>query len=148
MTATERLRELLDERGVEWKEHQHIMSGSMSAQVETLWGQPHDKNGKPLPHVYHNRATEMGDGRLFLEVQLATPEQAIEATLGRGTCHTVPMDCFGNPPFNQSGLSGNSTACGCSECGAPWSTVGLFRGNALRHNFKACPICGREVVDA
>lgn len=63
------------------------------------------------------------------------------------TCHTVEMDCFGNPPYNQSGFNGSSMACGCSECGAPWSTCGLFRGNALHHNFKACPICGRKVVN-
>ena len=61
-------------------------------------------------------------------------------------CHTVSMDCFGNPPYNQFGLAGNSTALGCSECGAPWSTMGIFRGNHLKHNFKACPICGRKVV--
>lgn len=63
----------------------------------------------------------------------------------REKCKTVSMDCFGNPPYNTSGLNGNSTAVGCSECGAPWSTCGLFRGNQLKHNFKACPICGREV---
>lgn len=77
---------------------------------------------------------------------LRTAEQALAATVGERTCHTVPMDCFGNPPYNQSGLAGNSTACGCSECGAPWSTMGVFRGNRLKHNFKACPICGAKVV--
>ena len=82
MTATEVLRRMLDERGVEWKEHRHTLAGSMAIQRETLWGQPIDTNGKPIPHVYHCRATEMGDGRLFLEVQLVTPEQAIAATLG------------------------------------------------------------------
>ena len=83
MTATERLRELLDERGVEWKEHRHMVPGSMAIRLETLWGQPIDNTtGKPIPHFYHNRATEMGDGRLFLEAQLVTPEQAIAATLG------------------------------------------------------------------
>lgn len=74
-------------------------------------------------------------------------EQLLDtATVGAGTCHTVAMDCFGNSPYNQSGLNGNSPACGCSECGAPWSTTGLFRGNRLKHNFKACPICGARVV--
>ena len=76
-----------------------------------------------------------------------TPDE-LEALLRQRTCHTVSMDCFGNPPYNQSGLNGNSPACGCSECGAPWSTMGVFRGNQLRHNFKACPICGRRVVGA
>lgn len=70
-----------------------------------------------------------------------------QAALERETCHTVSMDCFGNPPYNKSGLQGNDVACGCSECGAPWSITGLFRGNKLSHNFKACPICGRKVVE-
>ena len=83
MTATDELRRLLDERGEEWKEHRHTLAGSMAIQRETLWGQPiNNTNGKPIPHVYHCRATEMGDGRLFLEAQLVTPEQAIDATLG------------------------------------------------------------------
>lgn len=78
----------------------------------------------------------------------ATEAEAIEAWNRRAerTCHTVSMDCFGNPPFNTSGFNGNSTACGCSECGAPWSTMGIFRGNQLSHNFRACPICGAKVV--
>ena len=74
-----------------------------------------------------------------------TPEELM-ALLEQGTCHTVGMNPFGNPPYNQSGLSGNSMECGCSECGAPWSTMGIFRGNKIKHNFKACPICGRKVV--
>ena len=83
LTENEILRSMLDERGVEWKEHRHVMPGSMTIQRETLWGQPTDvASGKPIPHVYHYRATEMGDGRLFLEAQLITPEQAIAATLG------------------------------------------------------------------
>lgn len=83
MTATDELRRLLDERGVEWKEHKHQLAGSMALQLETLWGQPVDNtSGKQMQHVYHYRATEMGDGRLFLEAQLTTPEQAIAATLG------------------------------------------------------------------
>ena len=83
MSATNELRRMLDERGVEWKEHHHTLAGSMAIQRETLWGQPIDNtNGKPIPHVYHCRATEMGDGRLFLEAQLVTPAQAIAATLG------------------------------------------------------------------
>ena len=82
MTASEELQALLTERGVEWKEHRHQMPGSMAVQTETLWGQPRDQNGKPLKHVYHCRATEMGDGRLFLEAQLVTPQQAVDATLG------------------------------------------------------------------
>lgn len=140
MSATDELRRMLDERGVEW-------TYSIGPFLQTNW--------EVGDVVWHAKELEHG---FDVSTRYLTPEQAVEATLGAtdakptqaessGECHTVSMDCFGNPPFNQSGLNGNSTACGCSECGAPWSTCGLFRGNALRHNFKACPICGAKVVD-
>ena len=125
MSATDELRRLLDERGVEWD----------GTEAVTFWND------------YSSCAFDGNNGEKVTVHFRCTPEQAVDATLGRGECHTVSMDCFGNPPYNQSGLNGNSTACGCSECGAPWSTMGVFRGNALKHNFKACPICGRKVVD-
>ncbi len=132
LTATERFRELLDERGVEWKEHRHVMPGSMAIQRETLWGQPTDvASGKPIPHVYHYRATEMGDGRLFLEAQLVTPEQAIAATLGRGTC--------------QQEEYGWSTE---GDHARVWLTCGhdcMVETVADLPNF--CPTCGAKVVD-
>lgn len=128
MTETERLREMLDERWVKWWEGYHTKATCFDG----AFGVRYVVDGTL--------------GELFIRSMLnVTPEQAIEATLGRGKCHTVSMDCFGNPPYNKSGLNGNSTACGCSECGAPWSTCGMFRGNKLKHNFNACPICGREV---
>ena len=43
------------------------------------------------------------------------PVERLSDILGSGECETISMDCFGNPPFNQTGLNGNSTACGCSE---------------------------------
>ena len=132
MTATEEVRHLLDERGVEWD------ASDTYRLLVTSWK---DANGHSWAFMEHR------DGSFSkLTAYHLTAKQAVEATLGRGTCHTVTMDCFGNPPYNTSGLNGNSTACGCSECGAPWSTMGVFRGNQLKHNFKACPICGREVV--
>ena len=127
---TDELRRLLDERGVEW---------SAINDTSTTWLMPVGNqvvDGFRIPVWY--------DGTLHVECVMS-PTKAVETTLGRGKCKTVSMDCFGNPPYNMSGLSGNSTAVGCSECGAPWSTCGLFRGNQLKHNFKACPICGREV---
>ena len=72
MTATERLRQLLDERG----EH-YETSGS-----KTWWGRPVDSRTGEYINVYHNQAQPMGEDRLFVEMQLATPEQAVEATLG------------------------------------------------------------------
>lgn len=137
-SATERLRALLTEHGVEWQEHRHVMPGSMAIQRETLWGQPTDAvSGKPIPHVYHYRATEMGDGRLFLEAQLVSPEQAVAATLGPGTCHDE-----GDP----------SDFC-CSECGVrmftntsdTYTMIAADERTIIKHpNF--CPNCGKRVV--
>lgn len=123
MSATDELRRLLDERGVKWWEG---------------W----DKDLTIYDGAYGVRyVVDATLGELFVRSMLpVTQAQAVYVTLGRGNCKTIAMDCFGNPPFNQSGLNGNSTAVGCSECGAPWSTCGLFQGNQLKHNFKACPI--------
>lgn len=159
MTATEELRRLLTEAGVEWKAHRHVMPGSMAIQRETLWGQPTDvASGKPIPHVYHYRATEMGDGRLFLEAQLIAPEQAIAATLGScncsndctnsertETCHNASkvMDEHGQARF------------ACSECHA-WIDSRLLWNPEYRNGespwvnnckLNFCPNCGRRVVD-
>ena len=129
MTETEKLRRLLDERGVEWQDKEGPFPITAWESNDVIW----------VAKAYRT-------GVFSVETRPVTPEQAIAATLGSGECRTVQMDCFGNPPYNTSGLNGNSTACGCSECGAPWSTVGMFRGNVFKHNFKACPICGRKVV--
>ena len=124
MGAADELRRILDERGVQWKEHRHVMPGSMAIQRETLWGQPTDvASGKPIPHVYYYRATEMGDGRLFLEAQLVTPEQAIAATVGRGTCCEVEDEDTG--------------FIVCSECGAI---------HDVDYTSYYCWCCGRKVV--
>lgn len=137
LTATERLRELLDERGVEWKEHKHQLAGSMALQLETLWGQPVDNtSGKQMQHVYHYRATEMGDGRLFLEAQLTTPEQAIAATLGSGTCHPIISD-----NLTESEGTGDAWA-DCSECGHLLYV--LTDPNSEPPNY--CPNCGAKVI--
>lgn len=150
MSITEELREMLDERGVKHDDDDCCLCSS------TKW--KCDFGKAELYEDYTNRYTEVSvcydDDITRLEItsdlnppeHYVFPRQAIDVTVGRDTCHTVLMDCFGNPPFNKSGLQGNDVVCGCSECGAPWGTTGLFRGNKLRHNFKACPICGRRVA--
>lgn len=131
-TASHELRRLLDERGVEWKQSYRVLPGSRDVQAQTLWGQPCDQNGKPLKHVYHNRATEMGDDRLLLEAQLVLPIQAVEATLGRGTCtnvHEQPRDgTFWPVPHFK-----------CSECGETHVSMSYVH---------YCPSCGRRVAPA
>lgn len=105
MTATDELRRLLDERGVEWWQ-----SVNMLGCVFTRWYSP----------LFGDEvvAMENGDGELELFSHLMTPEQAVEATLGRGTCHVA---AFGF----------------CSECGA--------RMDGIYQHY--CPNCGARVVE-
>lgn len=123
MTATERLRALLDERDEYYK-----TSGNV-----TWWGRPIDaRTGTPI-NVFHNQAQPMGEDRLFVELQLATPEQAIAATLGRGTCRIE--------------LPGTDYQCnGCGEIvGSTDPTSELYiDGNAIEL-WNYCPYCGRRV---
>ena len=65
-TATKRLREMLDERGVAHSDHY----------LSTIWRDGHG--------ILHLAGEPMADGSLV--VDMLTPEQAIAATLGRGEC--------------------------------------------------------------
>ena len=117
MTATDELRRLLDERGVEY----HIDFDG-STEWESSTGD-------------YSSGVDCGDGKLVFTGCL-TPAQAIEATLGRGTCYDV----------------GDSTRFVCSECGCSLDLSDLdgeptmwVKDMADTPNF--CPNCGREVVD-
>ena len=117
-SATERLRALLDERGVE----------HFDATECTLWGyeQTSDSTG-----CYRCAADEVGEGFMTLRMHHITPEQAVEATLGPGTCH---IDLVG---YNQ-----REDKFQCRSC--DWS-IWLKHGTWPRFNY--CPNCGREVVE-
>ena len=105
-SATDRLRELLDERGVEWRD-----DSSIYGTRRTVWA------ADGVTYV----AAEVS-GRLKVSGYL-TPEQAIEATLGRGKCH----DCLGDiEPFE------------CSEC---------HRRNDTNKFPNYCWYCGVKVVE-
>ena len=106
-SATERLRALLTERGVEWRKTPHYSSESQDN--ETVF----EGNGIEW------YANDHMNGRLGLRALRyeVTPEQAVEATLGRGTCHVA---AFGF----------------CSECGA--------RMDGIYQHY--CPNCGRRCV--
>lgn len=122
LTATERLRALLDERGEYYQ-----TSGN-----RTWWGRPIDaRTGEPI-NVFHNQAQPMGEDRLLVELQLATPEQAVAATLGPGTCHAV----FEVDAMSEDERIGEFV---CSECG---ETFGDGRDQVPRY----CPSCGAKVV--
>ena len=74
MTATERLRAQLDERGVEWEDM------SIRLYACTSWRDP---DGEPCTAL--EGADDIPDGKLSTQA-LLTPEQAIAATLGSCNC--------------------------------------------------------------
>lgn len=91
MTATDELRALLDERGVEWGETDTYRL------LVTSWN---DASGHSWVFMEHR------DGSFSkLTAYHLTPAQAIAATLGRGTCTMAHED-------------GNDTWWSCNECDA------------------------------
>lgn len=111
-SATEILRRLLDERRVEWWQ-----SANTLGCVFTRWHSP----------LFGDEvcAMENGEEGLVLFDHFVTPEQAIDATLGRGTCHIG------------RGIRGlmHVTTGHCSECGAEVVKPARY-----------CANCGRKVV--
>ena len=125
-SATERLRALLDERGVEWRKTPHYSSESQDN--ETVF----EGNGIEW------YANDHLNGRLGLRAVRyeVTPEQAVAATLGPGTCHPVISD-----NLNESEGTGDAWA-DCSECGHLLFV--LTDPNSQPPNY--CPNCGKRVV--
>lgn len=114
-SATERLCALLDERGVEHYD------GTES----TLWLK--DENG------YRASADEVDNGMMQLHVWCTTPEQAVAATLGPGTCRAVSMRERDKRPYLHDELV-------CSKCGCQ---LAHEFGHVWQHY---CPNCGRRVI--
>ena len=168
MTATESLRQLLDERGVKWEEPDPY-------QDATAW-----VGSNNIEYVAHEGISFDGPtGRLILFC--LTPEQAVEATLGPR--EQLPYDELieslrrdwdieaswdGLRRFWYVGLTDegvrkrdereatlgrgechevivNEYWRGCGNCGYVWEYMyGI--GKCTRPNF--CPRCGAKVVDA
>lgn len=78
MTATERLRQLLDERGVEWK-------AAKAPLPVTSWHGAHSFKFTAM-NPYGVTDYLLVQTNTLDEWPHLTPEQAVEATLGRGTC--------------------------------------------------------------
>lgn len=119
MTATERVRELLDERGVEWTAN----DGKYAK--ETCWTYMGELTAAFTE--YNNGTT-----RFDCDTWCFTPEQAIAVTLGAVTCHEVRVHMQIEDEMH------------CSECGCFLGFAGDV--GAPPHNY--CPNCGRKVVDA
>lgn len=109
MTATDILRRLLDERGVEWWQ-----SANTLGCVFTRWQSP----------LFGDEVVAMENGKegLVLFDHFMTPEQAIDATLGPGTCHRA--------------LDFDGTRYVCSACGEHFGPC----------RWRYCPSCGRRIV--
>lgn len=121
MTATDELRRLLDERGVEWRRTPHYSSESMDNEtvfcgIGIEWLASDHLNGR------------LGLRALKYEV---TPEQAIAATLGSCNC---------------SNSERTGTCEYCANGKFDGQTVMMSNHGWQRINF--CPNCGRKVVDA
>ena len=121
-SATDRLRELLDERGVE----------HYDGTERTLWG--YEQTGEDTG-IYRFAASEISGGFLQFDMFRITPEQAIAATLGAGTCHMEPVKTY------QVSEYVTSWGCVCSNCGT-------FHEFTHGEGWKYCPTCRAEVVDA
>ena len=125
MTATERLRQLLDERGVGWRRTPHYSSESMDNEtvfcgIGIEWLASDHLNGR------------LGLRALKYEV---TPEQAVEATLGRGTCRMTLADLRG-PAYTD--------VYECSECGHQTMVYTVMDESEPP---RYCPECGRKVEE-
>ena len=124
MTATDELRRLLDERGVEWTAPNSCLRDEMTSWAAR--GFYYDAFEVPEP-----------DGTFLLTAAHQddlTPEQAVEATLGRGTCR-----------MEKRHMDWRCTGCG-EIVGTDDPTSELFiDGNAIEL-WRYCPNCGRRRV--
>lgn len=120
-SATDELRRLLDERGVEWRPI------AWNPKKETFY---HTSDGVGFC------ADEYVDGVKIYTDAIIAPEQAVAATLGPGTCHPVISD-----NLNESEGTGDAWA-DCSECGHLLFV--LTDPNSEPPNY--CPNCGRKLV--
>lgn len=116
MSATDDFRSLLNEHGVEW--------------IGTIFTEP--TNGHPtntsLGSEHHDAVfIEYHDGNALRLFDL-TPEQAIEATLGRGECELI---------HTRDKPRSKALTLTCSECG--WWT------DRINDEWKYCPRCGKRV---
>lgn len=116
MSETDELRRMLDERGVQYETY-----------IEPLTGFEHVK-WNFNEHGSADFNLEFGEPWLTMYGTISGPEQAIDATLGRGTCHVKAAKKMGDS-------FGFSLSCGHSMV------------NPFNDRPDYCPWCGRKVVD-
>lgn len=134
-SATEKLRRLLDERGVgyrAWDGGAHPMTVWHVDEQSFEFEECRLING--AKQVSNNPWDNDGHCMLTITNRDCTPEQAIAATLGSETCH------------DKNG--GDAWCFSCDACGCvmPWRdsfSVRTIIGGSLNY----CPNCGRKVVN-
>ena len=115
MTATNELSRLLDERGVI---HGYV-------EPDCVWWEGEgDGVAYEALEVY-----VLDEPSGYFAVRDLTPAQAIDATLGRGTCHAIEVPM---------GMHDDATATVCSAC-----RVAIDELSEMNY----CPNCGRRVVE-
>jgi rubrerythrin len=138
-TATDRLSELLDERGIEYK-HERT-EGIASYMHVTKWN---TQDGKRC--YYH----EIEDGEkpyytnLYVEFNnQPTPEQAIAVTMGAGTCEVEVIDTG-----NEAAYEHYEHIMHCKHCNHEYGYVQYDEDGDtwMDEPPKFCPNCGTKVV--
>jgi len=125
MSATEELRRLLDEHGVEYMLDQRYR--------ELFWD--FGESGKA-------RASAIGTkGLVQMIVTGITPEQAIAATLGPMTCQADETDTW-ECVCDGIGHYGERMTIHVMECDKCWHTYEHVNGS-----YEYCPHCGRRIVE-
>ena len=115
MSATDTIRAMLDERGVEYRTH---------GMTDRMWFDVGDISWFVI---------EREDGGIAVEAALLTPEQAIEATLGRETCE-VEKSWHGESEMVEYR---------CTACDEYMVVEVVKPDGAQSPNY--CPNCGRAV---
>lgn len=140
MTPTERLRELLDERGVRYTQT-IVTEGTLFTIVTN--------------EEYYFVLVRDNNAGIEMWSQYLTPEQAVEATLGRGECK---LDGYTDAAFsacqapNEKDFIDYAEVCECTACGAsiivpPSYTRVSHDRDELWPIYRFCPHCGAEVVE-
>lgn len=130
MTATDELRKLLDEHGVEHEDSHEVTVAGVHEWDVTIWlgvaGVRYlavscdDCDGK--------------EGCVYLYGAYLTPKQAIAATLRSGKCELIEHGSLANWP--------DMVCWSCSACGFGW------HHSRNDKQFSYCPNCGAKAVGA
>ena len=126
MSPLDRLQELLDERGVKYERRSFVDYGRDSVEY-VIW--------RGVGGLGFNAIRSYSDpDMLYINSTVISPEDAIAATIGRGTCHMVPKD--DHEEYGEAFYIWWE----CDECGV--TIPKTFGMPELRY----CPSCGRRLI--